>query len=140
VYGTDNSVLLTALAGHADRLRGVVVVDAATSRDELARMHALGVRAVRINLRNKGGIGLSALERLAPAMRDLGWHVQFQVGPDAIATVAGLAERQGLDGVIDHLAFMPLAPVGQALAALQKALDSGRIYTKISAPYRLSDT
>ncbi|MDB5612607.1 MAG: amidohydrolase 2 [Devosia sp.] len=92
VYGLDNRVLLAALSGDADRLRGVVVIPPDTSTIALKRLDRLGVRAVRINLRNKSGIGLDALEDLAPRIRSLGWHVQFQVGPEAITTVAELAQ------------------------------------------------
>ena len=140
VYGLDNRVLVTALTGNADRLRGVVVIPPDTSTTELERLDRLGVRAVRINLRNKAGIGLDALDDLAPRIRKLGWHVQFQVGPEAVTTVAELAQRYEINGVIDHLAFMPLAPVGPALQDMLRALDSGRIHVKISAPYRMRDT
>lgn len=140
VYGLDNRVLLTALTGDADRLRGVVVIPPDTSTTELQRLDRLGVRAVRINLRNKAGIGLDALENLAPRIRPLGWHVQFQVGPEAIAAVAELAQKHDINGVIDHLAFMPLDPVGPALDDMLRALDGGRIHVKISAPYRMRDT
>lgn len=139
VYGFDNRVLLTALAGHGDRLRGIVVIPPETSDDTLHRLDALGVRGVRFNLRNKSGIGFDALAELAPRMRRLGWHAQFQVGPEAIGTVAELSARHALTGVIDHLAFMPLDAPGTALDDLDRALATGRVYAKISAPYRLRD-
>lgn len=140
VYGLDNRVLLAALASNGDRLRAVAVIAPETDDAELRRLDELGVRAVRINLRNKSGIGLEAMADLAPRIRALGWHVQFQVGPEAIPTVAELAQKYQIKGVIDHLAFMPLYPVGPALADLQHALDTGRVSVKISAPYRLRDT
>ncbi|MGV8951832.1 MAG: amidohydrolase family protein [Cypionkella sp.] len=140
VYGLDNSVLLAALSRQPDRLRGVVVTAPDTSDAELVRLDGLGVRGVRINLRNKGGIGLDALAALAPRIRDLGWHVQFQVGPESLDTIAALTAQHQITGVIDHLAFMPLDPVGAALDALRRVLDSGRVLVKISAPYRLADT
>ena len=139
VYGTDNRVLLTALAGHGSRLRGIVVIPPETTDAELRRLDASGIRGVRFNLRNKSGIGFDALEQLAPRLRDLGWHAQFQVGPEAIATVAELTARHDLTGVIDHLAFMPLDSPGAALDDLMRALDTGRVFVKISAPYRLRD-
>lgn len=140
VYGLDNSVLLAALARQPDRLRGVVVIAPETSDADLLRLDALGVRGVRINLRNKGGIGLNAMAALAPRIRALGWHVQFQVGPESIADVAALAGQYGITGVIDHLAFMPLDAPAAALEGLRRVLDSGRVLVKISAPYRLRDT
>ena len=140
VYGLDNSVLLAALAQAPHRLRGVVVIAPETSTAELQRLDGMGVRGVRINLRNKGGIGLDAMAALAPRIRALGWHVQFQVGPDNLADVAALTAQYGITGVIDHLAFLPLAAPAAALDALSRVLDSGQVLVKISAPYRLGDT
>ncbi len=140
VYGLDNSVLLAVLAEQRGRLRGIVVIAPDTGETELGRLDRLGVRGVRINLRNKAGLGLEALDALAPRIRNLGWHVQFQVGPDAIGTVAELCERHAIGGVIDHLAFMSLDPPGTALDELSRAIESGRVHVKISAPYRLRDT
>jgi 2-pyrone-4,6-dicarboxylate lactonase len=140
VYGLDNSVLLDALARHGERLRGIVVISPQTSDAKLRQMDELGVRGIRINLRNRSGVGFDALANLAPRIRALGWHVQFQVGPEAIDQVAELTERHDIAGVIDHLAFMPLDPPGPVLDALDRALDTGRVYTKISAPYRLRDS
>lgn len=139
VYGVDNSVLLAALDTASDRLRGIVVIPPETAAPELRRLHDKGVRGVRINLRNKGGIGLDAVEMLAPRLREMGWHLQFQVGPDQVATVADLCAMHQIDGVIDHLAFMPLDTPAAALDALQAALATGRVWVKISAPYRLTD-
>lgn len=139
VYGLDNRVLLTALAGHSERLRGVVVIPPETSDAELRRLDALGVRGVRFNLRNKSGIGFDAFVELAPRIRALGWHAQFQVGPETTTTVAELTARHDITGVIDHLAFMPLDNPGTALDDLSRALETGRVYAKISAPYRLSN-
>lgn len=140
VYGLDNSVLLAALARRPERLRGVVVIAPDTSDAELERLDHLGVRGVRINLRNKGGVGLDALAALAPRIRALGWHVQFQVGPETLATLAALTARYQIVGVVDHLAFMPLDTADPALEALRRVLDSGQLLLKISAPYRLRDT
>jgi len=137
VYGLDNDVLLAALAQIPDRLRGIVVIPGTTPTKEIARLDGLGVRGVRINLRNKSGIGRDALQELAPCIKPFGWHVQFQVGPDAIGSVAELCQRFEINGVIDHLAFMSLDPQGQAVVDMQRALASGRVWTKISAPYRL---
>lgn len=139
VYGVDNSVLLSGLASESGRLRGVVVVPPQTTDTEFERLHRAGVRGVRINLRNKAGIGLAAAELLAPRLRGLGWHLQFQVGPDAIDAVTDLCARHAIEGVIDHLAFMPLDTPGPALAALASALAGGQVWVKLSAPYRLVD-
>jgi predicted TIM-barrel fold metal-dependent hydrolase len=139
VYGFDNSVLLEALASDSDRLRGIVVLPPTTPPDELRRLDALGVRGVRINTRNKGGLPLDAVADFAVAFAGLDWTLQFQVNPDQLPAIAGLVPALGCPVVIDHLGFIPLGAAETAthVDALKRLLDTGRAYVKLSAPYRL---
>src|SRR5262249_48908744 len=50
VYGTDNSLLVDALASKTFPLRGIAVVDDDISDAELDKLNAAGVRGVRLNL------------------------------------------------------------------------------------------
>jgi predicted TIM-barrel fold metal-dependent hydrolase len=140
VYGTDNRALLEALAGHPDTLRGVVVIPPETDPAEIARLHGLGVRAVRINLPNNAGLALDAVPDLARLVRPFGWHLQFLVEPDQIATVAAISTRLAMPVVIDHLALVRPDDAGSeaAITELQRLLDLGSAYLKISAPYRVA--
>jgi predicted TIM-barrel fold metal-dependent hydrolase len=140
VYGFDNSVLLRALSMAPDRLRGVAVVDAAISRAELERMDRLGVRGIRVNTRNKGGLTLAAVEPLAERIAPYGWLLQFQVHPTQLREIGALLHRLPMPIVIDHLGFIPIgAPQTAGLVGdLQNLLDSGKCYAKLSAPYRLT--
>lgn len=140
VYGLDNRVLLAALAEEPERLRGVVVIEPQIRDGELRRLHAAGVRGVRINLRNKSGIDLDAVSMLARRLAPLGWHLQFQIGPDEIDAVAAIAAEYEIATVVDHAAFVRLAAPATAaqIAALQRLLDRGRAHVKLSAPYRLT--
>jgi predicted TIM-barrel fold metal-dependent hydrolase len=140
VYGFDNAVGLAVLTALPDRLRGVAVIAPESPSPDLERMHTLGVRGVRVNLLDKAGVGLGAAPALARLVRPFGWHVQFQVGPGQIAAVAAIVAREPMTAVIDHLAL--LAPGDSAsapgLAVLQRMLDGGSTYLKVSAPYRLA--
>ena len=140
VYGTDNRALLEALAAHPDSLRGVVVISPDTAPAEIARMHGLGVRAVRINLPNKAGLALDTVPDLARLVRPFGWHLQFLVGPEQIGTVAAFAARHAVPVVIDHLALVRPDDAGSdaAITELQRLLDTGAAYVKLTAPYRLA--
>jgi predicted TIM-barrel fold metal-dependent hydrolase len=140
VYGLDNSVLLAALAARPDRLRGVVVIGPDTGDAELRRLHAAGVRGVRINLRNKSGIGLDAVPGLCRRIAPLGWHLQFQIGPAEIGAVGAIAAEYDIDAVVDHAAFIPLAApeAPSQVDALQRLLDRSNVHVKLSAPYRLT--
>lgn len=140
VYGLDNSVLLDALAAQPERLRGVAVIGPQTEGAELQHLHGAGVRGIRVNLRNLSGIGFDAVPRLARRAVPMGWHLQFQIGPEQIADVTGIAAQYEVPVVIDHAAFIPVEePQAEAaIEALQRLLDGGRAYVKLSAPYRLS--
>ena len=142
VYGFDNSVLLDALAAAPDRLRGIVVLPPGTPTAELARLDRLGIRGVRINTRNKGGVSFDAVTALAKEIAAFGWTLQFQVDPAQLGRLADLSPSLGVPVVIDHLGFIALdgPDADKSLADLQHLLDAPQCYTKMSAPYRLTRT
>lgn len=107
VYGTDNSLLLRALAIEPGRHRGVVVVGDDITDAELDAMHARGVRGVRFNLVSPVGEGSPPARRfaaLAPRLRQRGWHMQWYARATELAQVAELHRNSGLTCVLDHLA------------------------------------
>lgn len=138
VYGTDNTVLLQALAQAPGRHRGVVVIDHHITDGELDRMHALGVRGVRFNLVSPVGNGHAGLAALAPRLRDRGWHVQWYAQANQLTTIAALHEGTGLTAVLDHLAGLgaTVAIDDQAWTALRTLAAQGA-WVKLSGWYRL---
>jgi predicted TIM-barrel fold metal-dependent hydrolase len=137
VYGFDNTVLLEALQAAPDQLRGIVVLPPEVAIRELERLHGLGVRGVRCNTRNPGGLGFDAVGTLAPKIAALGWTLQFQARPEQLAALVSLVPALGLSVVIDHLGFVDPRETDNAVRQLQALLDTGSCYAKISAPYRL---
>ncbi len=141
VYGFDNRVLLDALRMSPERLRGIVVVDPSISPSELKHLDAIGVRGVRINLRNPGGLTFAAVEVFGRRLATLGWCLQMQIGPQQFSDLLSLVPRLEVPVVIDHLGFVDVqnGKVSENhVAALQRLLDGGRTLLKISAPYRLT--
>src|ERR1700749_3383993 len=61
-YGTDNSCLLDNLAVAGDSARGVATLDANVSAAELERFHAIGVRAVRLDIFKRASLPLAEIE------------------------------------------------------------------------------
>lgn len=140
VYGSDNSVLLAALAAEPEHLRGIVVVPTDIGRHELERMDRLGVRGIRVNTRNKGGLPFSAIPALAERMADLGWMLQLQLRSEHLEELAALLPSIPCPVVLDHLGFLALdaADAERQVAAVERLLRHEHVYAKLSAPYRLT--
>lgn len=141
VYGTDNSATRDAVVALGAKCgRGVAVVDAAVSDDELDALHADGFRGVRMNLLFKGGVDFDAVKTLAKRLADRNWHIQFLVD---VSNFEGVYERLSAlptDVVIDHMGHAP-AKLGTAHAGFQdmlRLLDTGRCWVKLSGPYRFT--
>src|SRR5690606_25495776 len=81
VFGTDNSCMLDAISAMGDRARGVAVVADDVPAAELDRLHAGGVRGLRVNLATLGKNDPAAARgRIAAAARHCarnGWHLQL---------------------------------------------------------------
>lgn len=138
VYGTDNRVLLDALALSPGRHRGVVVLDGDVPDAELDRMHALGVRGVRFNLVSPVGNGPETMKALAPRLAERGWHVQWYASPEDLATIVHLHQGTPVACVLDHLAGLHglLPSDDRAWQALAKLAGQGA-WVKLSGWYRL---
>lgn len=142
VYGTDNSVMLHALDAAPGRHRGVAVVDPRIADHELDRLHAAGVRGVRFNLVSPAGHAgdvATDLLRLAPRLRDRGWHVQWYARASDLARLVAWQVETGLCFVLDHLAGLDatLADTHPAWAEARALADAGA-WIKLSGWYRLA--
>lgn len=141
VSGRDNRLTLDTLRAHPDRFRGVLVPPLEAPDDAtLQAWHALGVRGMRFSLTHTAQPGMGLDSRLAARMAELGWHAQVHVEGDQVARhEAALAALPGCV-VIDHMARIPAGEgtAGPGFAALQRLVDSGRVWVKLSAPMRLS--
>jgi predicted TIM-barrel fold metal-dependent hydrolase len=143
VYGTDNRCLLDALRDAAEAglsLRAIVVPDAASSQSELEAMHALGARGIRLNQVNPQMLDVDAGFAMAARMRHRGWHLQVhvsigQAGEAQLAALAERAHRVGIALVVDHMGRPGPGTIPRRLVAL---LATGRVWVKLSAPYRNS--
>lgn len=144
VYGTDNRVMLRAMKDAGNRFRGVAVVEDSVPDAELEKMHAAGVRGVRVNVvdvaENKGVIPLAPLKRLASRIKPLGWHVEFLMHADEFPDLDTLFAGFPVDIVLGHLGYMNkgkgVADAG--FQALLRLMRSGRCWVKLTGPYRIS--
>jgi len=140
VYMTDNTVILDALAENKFPFRAVAVVNDEVSDAELARMHKLGVRGLRLNLRNSNGAPGDLAPRLAARIAPMGWHLQFRINAEDFTAIGPMLRTLPVDYIIDHMGQVPIAEGvnGTAFRAILDLTQTGRCWVKLSAPMRMS--
>ena len=140
VHGTRNEVIVDAIARSAGRLKGIALIAPDVSDAELERLDAAGVRGFRANLVAKVGVQFEAARTLAKRVRPLGWHVQFLLDIEDFPDFDRLAAEFPTGIVVDHMGRPdPRLGVGApGFQALVRALQGGRTWSKLSAPYRTS--
>lgn len=140
VYMTDNTAMLDALAESGFPLRGVAVVKADVTDAELARMHELGVRGLRLNLRFENGAPADIAPKLAARVAPLGWHLQFRINSADFVNVEAMLDKLPVNIVIDHIGQVPVEQGidGEAFTIIRRLVRGGRCYVKLSAPMRMS--
>lgn len=139
-YGTDNRLLLQALAEQGECARGVAVIDDHSEPAELNRLVAAGVQGVRFNLVQRGATTLSMLPTVARRIQPLGWHVQLHITPgDIVRNEDAIAELR-VPVVIDHMARYASEPglELQVRACVTRLLAAGGTWLKLSGAYLAS--
>lgn len=144
-YGTDNRLLLQALAALGPRARGVAVIAPTAADADLREMHTAGVRGARLNLETFGdsdhGVIADTLTRTAARIAGLGWHIQIHARLPLVAGIAPVLARLPVPVVLDHFAYAPLDVSGRAdFDALLGLLASGKAHVKLSAAHRIGVT
>ena len=140
VYGTDNSAILDAMAAlnasTADRARCVIAVDMKIRDDDIAALDAAGVRGVRLNTDNKGGMPIRPGEvpELAARIRAFGWHLEFLFPGKDILELMPVFKALKVPMSIAHFAYQPAAAGLNApgFKALVELARQGNTWIKIS--------
>ena len=146
-YATDNRCMLNAIKVLGqDKARGVAVVDDAISSEALQQLDAQGVRGLRLNMEARAGGKMSAeesssyLQKMADKIASLGWHLQIYTTLHEIAALSQTIRQLPVPVVIDHLGKLSAEEGLQqpGFSALLTLLDSGNVYVKLSALYRVT--
>jgi predicted TIM-barrel fold metal-dependent hydrolase len=145
--GVNNECLVDALRDLKARrreARGVAVVAPGTPPRELRRLHEAGVRALRVNLQSTGvsdtSAARTALRETAALAEPLGWHIQTYTNLLMVASLRDTIRTLPVPLVVDHfgLASAVEGPKQQGFAALLELAAAGKVYVKLSAPYRIT--
>ena len=148
IYGTDNSAILDGIdtlnVETPNRARGVIAVNLEVTDEELVDFDTQGIRGIRLNTDNKGGmpIDLDQIPVIAKRLVDLGWHLEFLFPGKEILDLIPLFTSLPIPISIGHFAYQPAAegvdaPGFQGLLELMK---QGNTWIKISGANRVSRT
>jgi predicted TIM-barrel fold metal-dependent hydrolase len=146
VYGIDNSAILDAMAAlnaqTPGRARAVVALDMEVSDKQLAALDAAGVRGVRLNFDNKGGmpIEIADIPELAARIRPLRWHIEFLFPGKDIVGLMPMFTALNVPMSIAHFAYQS-ASAGVTAAGFRALIElarRGNTWIKISGANRVS--
>jgi predicted TIM-barrel fold metal-dependent hydrolase len=146
IYGIDNAAILDAMAKlnakTPNRARSVVALDMNFTDKQLAALEASGVRGVRLNTDNKGGmpIELAQVPELAARIRPFRWHLEFLFPGKDILELMPVFTALEVPMSIAHFAYQPAAAgVGApGFRALLELARRGNTWIKISGANRVS--
>jgi predicted TIM-barrel fold metal-dependent hydrolase len=143
VHGTDNRAVVDTVARDPKRLRGVCAVGEEVSEAELGRLNEAGVRGVRVNLVDRGGMPFSSLDAVGEMGRriaDMGWHIEFLVHVHESEELVPLVRSLPVPVVVGHVGYVRTDagidhPGFREFVAL---LRDGLGWVKLTGPYRIS--
>ena len=148
IYGTDNSAILDAMsmlnAATPNRARAVVAITMDIRDDELAALDESGVRGVRLNTDNKGGmpVEMNEIPDLAARISAFGWHIEFLFPGKDIIELMPVFAALAVPMSIGHFAYQAAtAGVGApGFEALLELMRRGNTWMKISGANRVRET
>ncbi|MDB5739293.1 MAG: 2-pyrone-4,6-dicarboxylate hydrolase [Alphaproteobacteria bacterium] len=133
-YGTDNSCLLDVLAQMGDAARAVCVVNASVTDAELKKLHAAGVRGVRIQFGLGNPVAADEVLPLAKRIASLGWHIQTNMPAEQLVAMESLLLSLPCPVIVDHLGRA--TDIGQPqYDTVRRLLQSGHGWVKLSGAY-----
>jgi len=148
-YGRDNRCMLDAMRETGTSCRGIVDIDENAPDAELERLHALGVRGVRLNLSPikpfEAGFApklLPRIERLAGRCAEIGWQLDFLTPGWLTAELMPALAKLKLDFTLAHFGMF-LAKDGVKQPGFQRLLELLRhgerhCWVKLTGVYRMS--
>lgn len=140
VYGSDHRLFVDVLREHGTWLRGVAVARADTSEVDIEDWNRLGARGTRVNTVAGAGAPVAEIESIVQLIKPYGWHLQICIDVDTQPRLLEKIVNLGVQVVVDHMGHLPAqkAAESRGFANLVALLREGRIWAKLSAPYRLT--
>ncbi len=142
-HGTDNTVIIDAIAQSGGRYRGVANADDGFTAKDFERLDGQGFRGVRFNfVKHLGGLpDMAEFHRIIARIRPLGWHVDLHFDAGDLVEHGELLAKLPVPYIIDHMGRVPTKagleqePFRRLLAL---ARENKHCWVKISGAERIS--
>lgn len=146
VYGTDNSCTLDAVDTFPISARSIIVIPPDIQADHLIQFREKGAQGIRLNGTHWNSKEfeqrLFAYEPLFDQMKQLDWHVECFIGSQIYPAMSRVIESSDLNLVLDHWGgiFQENETIEERINDLDFLMRTGRVWIKLSGPYRLRDS
>ncbi|MGY3534915.1 putative TIM-barrel fold metal-dependent hydrolase [Bradyrhizobium sp. USDA 4452] len=139
-YGTDNRLLVESVKAFGNNARGIAMLDATVTTDEIKRLHAIGIRGVRFGTRLPGGAPIDDLAPVASKIAEFGWHIQLVSDGDKIVELKDTLEGLPVPVVFDHMGHLPepAGPDHPAFGVIARLIETRGAWVKLTGAYILS--
>jgi len=142
-HGTDNTVIVDAIAQSGGKYRGVANADDTFTEADYQKLHDAGFRGVRFNfVKHLGGVpDMGEFHRVIERIKPFGWHVDLHFDAGDLVEFSDLFAKLPVPFIIDHMGRVPTknsleqAPFKQLLDI---AKNNERCWVKISGAERIS--
>ena len=142
-HGADNRALADALQSCRGKARGIATVRSTVTDDELAQLHAVGVRGVRFNFvkRLVDSLPFDELAAIAERIAPLGWHIVIYFEAADLAEYYDFFTSLPATVVVDHMGrpdvSQPVNGTGFNLF-IKLMTENENFWSKVSCPERIS--
>ncbi len=108
-HGTDNTVILDAIAQSGGQYRGVANVDDSFTDEDFQKLNDGGVRGCRFNfVRHLGGVpDMGEFQGIVDRVRPLGWHVVLHFDAEDLLEFKDMLLNLPMPFIIDHIGRVP---------------------------------
>ncbi len=136
-YKDDNRCTLDAVAKLGDNARAVVVLPSNAPTERFRELEGQRVCGVRFNITIDPSISNQAIKEAAQHAAERNWHLDFWMPPSRLVASVDFLSELPCRIVFDHRGNIPkeTGVRDPAFVALQRLLDMGKTWVKISAPY-----
>jgi 2-pyrone-4,6-dicarboxylate lactonase len=143
-HGTDTRVTIDAIQKSGGRLRGMIRSNPELTPAEMKRLHAGGVRGLRMALRRHDGnvFREDVFHQMTRLMAPHRWPLDLQIDGDAIIPLTPLIEAAPVPVIIDTFGYVDYRNGGieqPAFRAMVKLLETGKVWVKLHGANRFLD-